>query len=186
MNKEEILNLKAEDKLENIKDLSLEDKVEFFKTCLNTDGIVNTEIISNIIVLLTGYTNIDDDLSDNKSFYFKSIDEYVDIKLQLTEDLQQFSIKLLKYYLGVLSGLSINLFDVKIHAPNLYFHTLLGLNAIQISKIFNKHIRDINPNEIVPVHNAEILYDCINNKDNVLSQFALNIAKELKLTEGEE
>ena len=82
LNDEYFSNLASEEVLE-IKGLSTEEKAECFKYFLSTDVISNVSVISNVFILVNGITNIDDDLMDDDRIFFNSLEEYIDIKLEI-------------------------------------------------------------------------------------------------------
>ena len=85
-----------------IKPLNTEDKVKCFRYFLTSDVISNISVISNIFILIDGVTSIDDNTLEDNRVFFSSLEEYVDIKLQLRDEINAFNIKLLEYYLGII------------------------------------------------------------------------------------
>lgn len=161
------LELNAEDILD-IKTLGFEDKVKCFRFFLQCDSIINYSVITNLFMLLNGIGDSRTGLSDDNRVFFNSLEEYVDIKLELKSEMEEFKKKLLVYYLGVIEGLNVKIPELKIHIPNTYFNLLHLANPIFISKIMSEQINNIDTAEIKPTFNAESIYDKINN--HVFSQ----------------
>lgn len=145
-----------------IKELKIEDKIECFKFFLNSDIITNHSVISNIFVLINGISNIDDDMSEDKRIFFNDLEEYVDIKLELGKEIEDFKRKILEYYLGVIKGLTVKIPELKIHITNTHFNVLHLANPSFISKIMIEQLDKIDVNNVKPTFNAESLYDKIN------------------------
>lgn len=157
----------AEDILE-IKTLSIEDKVKCFSFFLNSDVITNYSVISNLFMLINGITDIEDDILEDERLFFNSLEEYVDIKLELKPEIEEFKKKLLIYYLGIVEGLNVKIPELKIHIPNTYYNILHFVTPIFISKIMTEQLTNIDVNDVKPTFCAESLYDKINN--HVFSQ----------------
>ena len=157
----------AEDILD-IKTLSTEDKVKCFSFFLNSDVITNYSVISNLFMLINGITDIEDDILDDERLFFNSLEEYVDIKLELKPEIEEFKKKLLIYYLGIVEGLNVKIPELKIHIPNTYYNILHFVTPIFISKIMTEQLTNIDVNDVKPTFCAESLYDKINN--HVFSQ----------------
>lgn len=157
----------AEDFLD-IKTLSTEDKVKCFSFFLNSDVITNYSVISNLFMLINGITDIEDDTLEDERLFFNSLEEYVDIKLELKPEIEDFKKKLLIYYLGIVEGLNVKIPELKIHIPNTYYNILHFVTPIFISKIMTEQLTNIDVNDVKPTFCAESLYDKINN--HVFSQ----------------
>ena len=179
---EKLNSLTVDEKLTDIKSMSKEDKISFFNLVLSDESIINANIISNIIVLCTGLSEIDKDLSELPEFFFKDTMEYIDIKQDSTlkESIKDYSIKLCQYYLGVLLGLSVKLTDLKIHIPNLFYHSLFGIKVSNISKLLNKYLSKVDLSKVKPVNNADIIYNSINSNENLVGLFLSKLMSNLE------
>jgi hypothetical protein len=162
LNDKYFLSLNAEDDLE-IKSLSIEDKVKCFKFFLKSDVIMNYSVITNLFMLLNGIAGVKDTLSEDNRVFFNNHEEYVDIKLELKSEIEDFKKRLLIYYLGVVEGLNVKIPELKIHIPNTHFNVLYLANPVFISKIMSEQLKNIDVNEVKPTFNAESIYDQINN-----------------------
>jgi hypothetical protein len=156
------LELNAEDVL-SIKHLQIEDKIKCFAFFLTSEVITNYSVISNLFMLINGITDIETEISEDERLFFNSLEEYVDIKLELKKEIEEFKKKLLIYYLGVVEGLNVKIPELKIHIPNTYYNILYLTNPTFISKIMNEQLKNIDVNAVKPTFNAESIYDKINN-----------------------
>ena len=83
-------------------------------------------------MLIDGISNIDEDMDNDERIFFSSLEEYVDIKLSIRKEIDEFNIKLLQYYLGVIEGIDVTLDELKVHIPNTHFNlmSLVTVNLI--------------------------------------------------------
>jgi len=160
------LELDADNDLD-IKSLSIDEKIKCFSFFLTSDVITNYSVISNLFILINGITDIDSDISEDSRLFFNDLEEYVDIKLELKKEIEEFKKRLLIYYLGIIEGLNVKIPELKIHIPNTYYNILHLANPIFISKIMTEQLKNIDVNEVKPTFNAESVYDKIN--DHVFS-----------------
>ena len=65
-------------------------------------------------MLINGITDIEDDTLEDERLFFNSLEEYVDIKLELKPEIEEFKKKLLIYYLGIVEGLNVKIPELKI------------------------------------------------------------------------
>lgn len=182
LNDEYFSNLASEEVLE-IKGLSTEEKAECFKYFLSTDVISNVSVISNVFILVNGITNIDDDLMDDDRIFFNSLEEYIDIKLEIKHELDVFNTKLVEYYLGVIQGIDVKLDELKTHIPNTYFNVMPLITPNLISKLMLKYLPHVNVENVKPAFCAIDIYNKIHNPDNLITGFLQSLASEVELGE---
>lgn len=162
-----------------IKDLPTEDKVTCFKFFLGSDVISNISVISNIFLLINGISNIDEDTIEDDRIFFNSLEEYVDIKLQIRSEIDNFNIYLLEYYLGIVEGLEVVLDELKTHIPNTHFNIMPLVTPRLISRIMIKYLTKIRAERVKPHFNANELYNKINNSDSLITGFLMSLAGEV-------
>jgi hypothetical protein len=182
---EKLTNLSVDEKLTDIKSMSKEEKISFLNLALTTDGIVNANIISNIIVLCTGLSDIDKDLSELPEFFFKDTMEYIDIKQDSTikENIKNYCTRLCEYFLGVLEGLSVKLSDLRSHIPNLYYHSLFGIKMPNISKLLNKYLKYVDLTKIKPAENSMLIYSSLISEDSAASKILSSLIESIEIKE---
>ena len=161
LNEEYFIELDAGEIL-GIKELPIEDKIKCFKFFLENEVITNKSVISNIFMLINGINSFEDDLSEDNRIFFNGLEEYVDIKTELREEISAFKIKMLEYYLGIVKGLTVKLPELKVHITNTYYNVFQLANPIFISKLMVTHLKYVDTTKIKPVFNAESIYDRIN------------------------
>ena len=162
-----------------IKELSIDDKVTCFKYFLSSDIISNISVISNIFLLINGISSIDDDTIEDERIFFKSLEEYVDIKLQIRQEIDKFNIRLLEYYLGIIEGLEVVLDELKTHIPNTYFNIMPLVTPQLISRIMTKYLTKINAESVKPHFHSNELYNKINNPDSLITGFIMTLTGDV-------
>ena len=150
LNDEYFSNLAPEAILE-IKELPTEDKIKCFRYFLGTDVITNVSVISNLFLLINGITDIEDNALDDERVFFSSLEEYIDVKLEIKNEIDVFNTRLLEYYLGVIKGLSVNLDELKTHIPNTFFNLMPLVTINLISKLTIKYLDRIENKNVKPV-----------------------------------
>ena len=178
LNDEYFSNLAPEVILE-IKELPTEDKIKCFRYFLGTDVITNVSVISNLFLLINGITDIEDNALDDERVFFSSLEEYIDVKLEINNEIDVFNTRLLEYYLGVIKGLSVNLDELKTHIPNTFFNLMPLVTINLISKLTIKYLDRIENKNVKPVFNAMELYSEINNQDTLFLGFVQSLVSEV-------
>lgn len=169
---EEILDIKAMD---------TDSKIECFRYFLTSDVISNISVISNIFLLIDGVSSIDENTLEDPRVFFNSLEEYVDIKLQLRSEMDLFNIKLLEYYLGIVEGLDVTLDELKVHITNTHYNIMNLVTPTLISKLMLKYLTRISFENVNPVFHATELYSKINNTDNLIVGFLQKLTNEVNL-----
>lgn len=169
LNPEEILKIKK---------MSLEEKIICFKYFLTSDIISNISVISNIFLLINGISNIDEDTITDERIFFNSLEEYVDIKLQIKVEIDNFNIRLLEYYLGVIEGLEVVLDELKTHIPNTHFNVMPLVTPQLMSRIMTKYLTRINAEKVKPHFHANEIYNKIHNLDSLVTGFLMSLSGE--------
>lgn len=94
---------------DEIKKLTVDEKIEYFRNILKDLNTKNEVDILNIFRLINTYNIFDDDFFSNKDSYISDISEFIDIKIALSEELKDFSLELIKWYLSILTSCDIKI-----------------------------------------------------------------------------
>ena len=164
-----------------IKELDAEAKTKCFQYFLTSDVISNISVISNIFLLIDGVSSIDENTLNDERVFFNSLEEYVDIKLQLRSEIDAFNIKLLEYYLGIIEGLDVALDELKTHITNTHYNIMNLVTPNLISKLMLKYLNRVSVENVHPAFHAEELYSKINNTDNLIVGFLQQLTNEVNL-----
>jgi len=166
----------------NVKEMKTEDKIKCFRYFLTSDIISNISVISNIFLLIDGVSSISDDTLQDNRVFFNSLEEYVDIKLQLRDEIDSFNIKLVEYYLGIIEGLDVVLDELKTHITNTHYNIMNLVTPNLISKLMLKYLTRITVSNVKPAFHAVELYNKINNTDNLIVGFLQKLTNEVSVS----
>lgn len=136
----------------NIKDMPFEDKVKFLKCALEDRTVINTNIVANLSYLVGGM-NLNDELFADSRVYFKNIEEYVDLKDRLKDEIQQYRDDIAKYFLSAVKSLGVVLPDGRVDIPSTIALIMGAMNWMDFSKIFR--VAKFSSDDLVLVNNPE-------------------------------
>lgn len=163
----------------DVKNLSPEVKIEFFKYILSNEDILDSVIILNIFNMVKCYNAFDDSYFDSESTFFKDFEEYLDIKTELREDLDKFSKQLCIYYLSILYSCGVtddNADRDIISMPLVYQRLLYVVDFVSMSNILNKTKNfEIKIDELPLIQNSCIYLESLSNRFLI----GLNLMKSL-------
>lgn len=94
-----------------IKNLSLEEKIGYFRSLLTNLDNSNEADILNVFRLVNSYNIFDEDFFSHRDSYISDISEFIDIKMALEKEIQEFSLILVKWYLSVLASCDVKADD---------------------------------------------------------------------------
>lgn len=124
-----------------LKGLSTEYLIDIYKKLLFRKTLVNPQILSNISILLPSYNTLDDSFFNSDFIYESSLDQLIDIKLGLSNELKTFQHELCLWYLGCIKYASkieyTYLDDVK-EIPAIYKSLIAMSSFMQMSTILQK------------------------------------------------
>lgn len=93
----------------NVRSLSFDDKVAYFKTVFadpNAETITEVDIL-NVYRLINSYNVFDDTFFNDERSYITDIAEFIDIKVALDYEINKFSLELVHWYLSILASCDI-------------------------------------------------------------------------------
>lgn len=140
----------------NLKGLSTEDLTKVLKLSFNRESLVNTNLLLNLAVFVNGYSTFDDSLFNSKEIFVQSIEQILDIKLELLDDIKAFRQQCCFYFLSCLKSMHkveyTNL-DPLVQLPMIYKRFMLSTNLMNISTMLNK-ADNIQTKDLVLVEDA--------------------------------
>lgn len=126
---------------QEIKHLNLEQKIEYFRNILKDLNTKNEVDILNVFRLINTYNTFDDDFFDHKDSYISDISEFIDIKMALNDELKEFSLVLVKWYLSILTSCDIKVVDdndeEKLEMPTLIQGIFTAATVSMMSSLMN-------------------------------------------------
>lgn len=159
------------------KGLPFEDKVRLLKYCMSNEILINSSLVTNLILMIKGST-LEDSVYEDAKVIFKDLEEYIDIKLALKKEISDFEENVLKYYFGAFKSLSIKLPDGKIEIPPLYKAVLTVADIYMISKLLNKHKLDFD--SLPLVYEGDIILQAVNFQNPLITEFMNVLAGRIK------
>lgn len=159
------------------KGLPFEDKVRLVRYCLTNNILINSSLVSNLILLIKGST-LEDAVYEDAKVIFKDLEEYIDIKLALKKEISDFEENVLKYYFGAFKSLSVKLPDGKVEIPGLYKAVLSVADIYMISKLLNKHKVDFDALPLV--YEGDIIVQAVNFQNPLITEFMNVLAGRIK------
>lgn len=124
----------------NLKSLNTELKIEAFRYSLTRDDICDPYMILNMFNLVKIYNTLDDSYFLSPVVYVNSIEELLDIKLELQLELKQFAKQISVYFLSLLKSYnktSYTPLDQHQELPLLYGYIFQFSDFLTISGIFS-------------------------------------------------
>ena len=126
---------------DEIKKLTVDEKIEYFRNILKDLNTKNEVDILNVFRLINTYNTFDDDFFDHKDSYISDISEFIDIKMALNEELKDFSLVLVTWYLSILASCDIKVVDdndeEKVEMPTLIQGIFTAATVSMMSSLMN-------------------------------------------------
>lgn len=123
----------------DLKGLDTEVLLEAIKYALTREDLKDPVMILNILNLVKIYNTLDDSFFENKNIYVSSIEDMLDLKLSLRNELKSFSKQLSIYFISLFKSynkISYNPLDSHIQLPNIYSAIFLSSDILTLSGIF--------------------------------------------------
>ena len=124
----------------DLKELPTKDLVEAVKYSLHYEELKDAVMILNIINFIKTYNNLEESFFESKDVYVNSIEELLDLKLALRNDLRAFSKKLSIYFISLFKTYPKTSFtptDVIVKMPSIFGNIILGTDLYTLSGIFS-------------------------------------------------
>ena len=126
---------------DEIKKLTVDEKIEYFRNIIKDLNTKNEVDILNVFRLINTYNTFDDDFFNHKDSYISDISEFIDIKMALNEELKDFSLVLVKWYLSILASCDIKIVDdndeEKVEMPTLIQGIFTAATVSMMSSLMN-------------------------------------------------
>ena len=161
----------------NIKEQTTDKKVEHFKNLLNgTITEPDSADILNVYRLVNTYNIFDEDFFENENSYINDISEYIDIKMELVDELKSFSQELAKWYLGIVYSCDIKLSEEdesEMKEMPLLIYGVFSLSSLSmIASILNSCGLDtIKVNELPKVKGAFMMLSKLFNSHSFVASY---------------
>lgn len=161
----------------DLKDLSIYKLKESFKLALSYKDLVDPIMILNIINLIKTYNTLNDSFIENEDIYIKDLTDFIDIKLELRDDLLRFNKELAMYFYSLLkSNNKLNIEDNSDYAviENIYLLIFKSIDFMTMCGILSV-VEDFNTSECAFVKDAKSILDGMLNKSFLGNKLANSI-----------
>jgi len=139
-----------------LKSLKIEQKIEAIRYSLTREDLVDPYMLLNIINLIKIYNTLDDSFFNDDRIYVSSIEDLLDIKLDLKNELEELQKKISIYFLSLFKSynkVSYEPLDRHIELKPLYKHIIMSLDLLTLSGIFSV-TKPFSTEECVYIDNA--------------------------------
>lgn len=133
-----------------------EDLVLIFKFIFSRENLIDPNSICNINMLIGGYNTLDDSVFQSNKVFFSDIENLIDTKLGLQEDINKFQTALTTYFLACLKSMSkveYTYLDNIVEIPEIYKKILSSSNFLFMSQVMIK-ADNIKTSELPLIKNA--------------------------------
>lgn len=123
----------------NLKELEVELLAECFRYSLAREDLRDPVMILNIINLVKIYNTLDDSFFADENIYVKSIEDLLDLKLEIHSELKEFVKKLSMYFVSLFKSYNKIIFtplDNHKKLPNVIKAIFLSTDLLTLSGIF--------------------------------------------------
>lgn len=147
---------------DEIKKLTVDEKIEYFRNIIKDLNTKNEVDILNVFRLINTYNTFDDDFFNHKDSYISDISEFIDIKMALNEELKDFSLVLVTWYLSILASCDIKVVDdndeEKVEMPTLIQGIFTAATVSMMSSLMNSvDVTTIDMGNLYKVRGAFII-----------------------------
>lgn len=159
----------------NIKNLDNDLLTKIFKISLGNNNIKNTTLILNIINFVKTYNTLSDDFFNDENICVSSVEEFLDLKLSLKEDIQAFINDISFYFICLIKSfgkIRSSLNDDIIEMPGMYDIIFNSMDFQSMCSIFSK-CNDLDISKTRFINNCSNYMNVLLLK-NQISSFLLN------------
>lgn len=124
-----------------LKNFETDKLVELIKYFLQKTTLVNSSILVNLLNLVKSYNSFDDSFFNHPITFYRDIEQFLDVKEALQDELQEFINTISLYYISILRSVhktSYTYLDQPVILPKLYQRLFLSTDFITLSGIFAK------------------------------------------------
>ena len=162
-----------------IRSLELDQKIDYFRTILKNVDNENPIDILNIYRLINSYNTFDDDFFEDENSYICDISEFIDIKMTLQSEIEEFSLILVTWYLSTLASCDIkadNDVDNLKDLPMLVYGFFTSATIPVMASIMNSvDMSQIDMTKLYRVKNAFVLMSNMFRTQSFVASYLKNL-----------
>lgn len=164
---EEIVKISQTDKeYLDLKVLSKEQLIQAYKVILKIENNKNQVLLLNLLNVIKTYNDYDSEsFFNNKLIYISSIMDYLDIRIALQDEIQEFQNKLAIYFYSLFRSLDkaeYTILDPYITIPSTFYSLLRSSDLITISGIISR--TKFTSDDLLYVTNALDIVESLSDK----------------------
>lgn len=140
----------------DIKHLSFEIKEKIFKRLMTLDDIKNPIFILNVLNLVKNYNDFDEAFFSNDLIFFEKLEDYLDLRINLTEEVRNLQKKVALYYFSLFTSVGkveYTILDAYVELPQFMKSLFLTSDIVTLSGIVSG-VKDLNINEFLQVKDS--------------------------------
>lgn len=125
--------------LTRLKNLNIDLIIEALRISLSRETLKDPLMLLNIINLVKVYNTLEDSFFEDENIYFNEIDDLIDVRLEVRDELNIFSKQLSMYFISLIKSYSKTTFlptDEYISLPAAYKSIILSTDFYTLSGIF--------------------------------------------------
>ncbi len=143
----------------NLKELPISSVTEAVKYALTREDLRDPHMLLNIINLIKIYNTLDDSFFESPEVYVSSIEDLLDIKLELSGELAKFQKQLSIYFISLFKSFnktSYEPLDKHIDLPETYKNIIMSLDILTLSGIFSVS-EPFMTSDCIYINNANVM-----------------------------
>lgn len=136
----------------DLKTDSTEKLVQVFKEIMKLDYVqhlTNKSIMLNIIAMLKTYNSFSDEYFNDQRIFFSSIEQFLDVKIELQEEIKAIDAEIATYFFSILRSISkteYTILDSYVDIPKFYKAFFLTTNLVTVSGLLAQMPNDYQYN----------------------------------------
>lgn len=153
----------------NLKDLSINKKIDAIRYSLTREDLLDVNMLLNITSLVRNYNNFSKDFFEAENCYFNKIMDFVDARTELQEELKILTKQLSIYFLSLFKSYNKTHYtplEKHIELPSLYASLFMSMDILSLSSIFSS-CEPFSTDECVYIENGIAFLTILLQKSNL-------------------
>ena len=125
----------------DLKGMSVDKLAVVMKMAMSRPSLINSRLVLNVNLLINGYNTLDDSLFESESVYVNDLEQLLDLKLELFNEIKNIQTEVTKWYLASLKSaykVEYTYLDTIVKMPMLYRCILTTSSVLTLSQIMSK------------------------------------------------
>lgn len=125
-----------------LKKLGAEKVSSILRYAMKLENLENPSILFNVILLLKTYNSLNDAFFEDENVWFDSLEDFLDVKCELKQDIKGFNTKLAIYFISCLKSLGkfeYSFIDNPVEIPETFKNILTSIDIFTVSGILSNN-----------------------------------------------